>query len=173
VPGAESVVSYANAEAADNLGFEVEARKSFDFIDESLADLSLAVNATFVYSNVRVPEGGVQTSAERPLQGQSPWVVNAQLGWDDPDHGTAVTLLYNAFGPRIAEVGGIGAPDVCEETVHSLDLVARQALGAGFVLGASARNLIDPEVRLTQGDETTSILRKGRTFSISLGYSFQ
>lgn len=167
VVSAQLSVTYANADHADNVGVEMEVRKRFDFIHPKLAPLSLAFNAAWIGSRVRLPEGsGVQTSNDRPLQGQSPFVVNVALGYDGERSGTQVNLLYNVFGARIAEVGADGAPDVYEQPVHQLDLSLRQELGRGFALTFDAQNLVDPEVRFTQGGETVSTHRRGRTFTV-------
>ncbi|QED27915.1 hypothetical protein FRD01_11840 [Microvenator marinus] len=82
------------------------------------------------------------------------------------------TLLFNAVGARIAEVGAQGAPDIYEEAVPRLELVARQKLGDTLKLGFKATNLIDPEIRYTQGDRLVSRLRTGRKFSVSIGADF-
>lgn len=172
VPGAQQLKTFANAKGARNLGAEVEARKSFDFVAEALRDFYLAGNVSLIDSRIQIdPTSGIQTSSERPLQGQSPWVINGQLGWDAVDLGTSVAVLFNVVGPRISEVGAQGAPDVYEEAVPRLDIVASQKLGE-FKLGLKMKNLIDPQVRYTQGDRVVSSVRTGRELSLSLGLSF-
>lgn len=172
VVSAQHSVTYENADGADNLGVEVEFRKSLDVIHKWLSDFYLAGNATYVYSQIRLPAEGIQTSSKRPLQGQSPYVLNFQAGYDNPDWGTSVVLLYNVFGRRIAEVGALGAPDVYEQPFHQFDLVVKQSLGSGFFAGFSAKNLLDSEVRYTQGSETTETFHRGRAFSLSISKSF-
>ena len=112
------------------------------------------------------------TNQNRPLEGQSPYVINVQGGLDDEDWGTSVILLYNVFGRRIIEVGALGSPDSYEEPFHQLDLSAKQKLGAGFKLGISAKNLLNPAARETQGGLPRSSWRKGRSFGMKLAYSF-
>jgi TonB-dependent receptor len=172
VVSAQHSVTYENAEGADNLGIELEFRKGFGFLDKMLQDFYLAGNATWVYSSIDLPEEGIQTSSSRPLQGQSPYVLNFQLGYDNVESGTSVVVLYNVFGKRIAEVGALGAPDVYEQPFHQLDLVIKQDLGGGFSMGFKAKNLVDPGVRFTQGDQTTETFRRGRSFSLGLEKSF-
>ena len=169
---AQHSVTYANADGADNLGGELEGRKSFGFIHRALRDLHVGANAALIHSRVDLPEDqGIQTSSSRPLQGQSPFAVNLQLGYDNVDIGTAATLLYNVFGARIDQVGALGAPDIYEEPVHQLDLVVKQKLTRRLSLSFKAKNLIDPLVRLTQGERTTESYRRGRAFSVALSGS--
>jgi hypothetical protein len=126
-----------------------------------------------VRSEIELPSllSSIQTSDKRPLQGQSPYIFNVQLGYNNVDIGTTVTALYNVFGKRVAAVGTYGLPDVYEQPFHQLDFVAKQKLGAGFSLGFKAKNLIDLPHKYTQGGEVTSTYRKGRSFSLTLEWS--
>lgn len=175
---AQLAESYDNAKAARNLGLELDFRKNFGFFAEALEDLYVAGNATWVYSRIVLGEEGIQTNSKRPLQGQSPFVVNAVIGYDNVDSGTNVALLYNVFGERISTVGAQGGqgteglPDVYEMPFHQLDFVFAQKLGAGFKLGFKAKNLIDLPYKYKQGGTVTEVGSKGRSFSLSLSYSY-
>ena len=175
VPSAQLSVTFANADAAHNLGIELEARKHLGWLHKGLSDIFVSANGALISSTVTLPSDGstIQTSKDRPLQGQSPWLVNFQVGWDDVDFGHSVTLLYNAFGPRIAEVGALGAPDVYEQAVHQLDAVVKINAGHGFKLGLKARNLLDPAVERRQGNEVTQTWRRGRVFGVSLSRAWR
>lgn len=173
IPSAQQSITYANADGARNLGVEVDFRKNFDFIAPLLEGLYLSGNAAYIWSRVVMDEtAGIQTSKQRPLQGQSPYVINLQLGYDNEDWGTSLAVVYNVFGPRIVEVGAQRAPDVIEQPVHMLDFVASQKLGAGFTLSLKAKNLIDHLTRQTQGAEVVERYRRGREYSLGLGWSY-
>lgn len=164
-PGNENRVTYQNAPAANNLGVELEARLGLPL------DLFIGGNAALIRSRVDLTGlEGTQTSTVRPLQGQSPWVANLQLGYENPDRGTTVTLLYNAFGPRIEEVGIGGLPDTYEETVHRLDLVASQALPRGLRVQLKLNNLGSPMVRRTLGGQTAYALEEAWSGSLGLSW---
>lgn len=166
--------TFANAESAQNLGVELEGRAGLRHISRSLRNWSVASNFSLIRSRVTLdPESsGIQTSSERPLQGQSPWVANFQVQYDLPSTRTQMTLLYNAVGPRITEVGTSGRPDIYEQPFHQIDFVASQPLTQYAQLGFRARNLLDPEAISTQGDETVRSIRKGRSFYVSLSATF-
>ncbi len=170
--GSDVGTTYKNADAAVNLGLELDVRKGFGFILPALADLYLAGNFTWVYSRIELPEGGVQTSNKRALQGQSPYVFNVQVGYDNADTGTSLALLYNVFGKRIRDVGVLGQPDIFEQPFHQLDFVAKQSVGAGFKVGFKAKNIVDRPVRYTQGGNPTLHLKRGRAFSLSVSWSY-
>ncbi len=68
------------------------------------------------------------TRRRREMQGQSPYVVNAFLGYENDDVGFGGRLLYNVYGPRIDQVGAQGLPDIYELAFNSVDVVVSQRL---------------------------------------------
>jgi hypothetical protein len=100
------------------------------------------------------------TSIDRPLQGQSPYVLNASLGYrnsvswsQEKEQHTSVFLNYNLFGPRITDIGVNGVPDTYEQPFHQLDLVVRHSVSKFLSFGFSAKNLLDLPARFTVGRE--------------------
>ncbi len=176
VAGAAVTLEPQNAAGANNVGVELEARKRLGFIHRRLRDLTLGGNLSFIFSRVELAEGSsmVSTNRSRPLQGQSPWVVNLFLAYDSVRLGTSARLLYNVYGPRISEVGSAGRPDEYEQPYHRLDLVASQRLNRYLSLSLKARNLLNLRHELTQKDEATGhelvvdSYTPGRDFSLSL-----
>lgn len=168
--GADMAVTYQNAPSADDLGLEVEGRMSFGALHPWLAPFFAGGNGALIWSRVQLPDAGTATSRERALEGQSPWVANASVGYDDEELGLSGTVLYNVFGHRIREVGALGAPDVVEEPFHQLDLVIGWQLPGGLALSAKAQNLLDGNARMTQGDMVIEELRRGRAFSLSCSW---
>jgi len=187
-------VEPANASHAMSFGAEFEARKSLQFIAPELENFAIGANLTLVSSEVKFNEGdtltvfdGVglipysaatltDTTAARPLQGQSPYVMNLSLGYDNRSWGTTITALYNIFGRRLNTVGSAGIPDTYEEARGSLDLSVTQRLPAGLQLKLAARNLLDDDVLLQQefpNGETiqTEHYKTGRSLSIGIGFS--
>ena len=163
IPSAQFSVTFANAEAATNTGVELDGRVQ---ITEAL---SLAGNAALIHSEVALGGGGIQTSSNRPLQGQSPYVLNAQIGYEPGPF--RVSLLYNRFGARIVEVGAQGAPDVLEQPRDQLDLVASAPLGAGFSLSLKAANLLGAHAVFTQGATTQEDQALGRSVGLGLKWA--
>ncbi|MCA9664150.1 MAG: TonB-dependent receptor [Myxococcales bacterium] len=172
--GSQQILAPANAEQANNIGVEIELRKRLDFIHPALRDLTFSGNASFIFSRVVLGDGGLQTDKTRPLQGQSPWVFNTFLSYDNADSGTSARLLYNVYGPRIAEVGAQGLPNIVEQPFHQLDFVFRQRLSKNLSLAFKAKNLIDQRLTFTQENPVDGEklvvdgYRRGRVFSISL-----
>ncbi|MBN2078019.1 MAG: TonB-dependent receptor [Spirochaetes bacterium] len=204
------IYTYKNAEYATNLGCEIELRKNFGYgpprVKAVLEGFSALFNFTYVHSRIRVsyvekkqldpenPPGSVldlinttfYTNRNRPLQGQSPWIVNTGFEYANNKIGLDVSLLFNIFGPRIVRVGTLRSyvpyGDVYEEGFPKLDLMVKQNILEYGHIKFTASNLIDPKVRLTQEIThssylykrkiTTESYRVGRNFSLSYGYSF-
>lgn len=171
-PTAQLSVTYQNAKAATNYGVEFEFRRRLDALSPSLEPLSINTNVTLVRSQIEIDPGiGVQTSSERALQGQSPYAVNASLGYDRPDHGFQANVLYNVFGRRISEVGAQGLPDVFEQPRHQLDFNIKKKF-AQFTLKASAKNLLDSEIQFKQRERIFREYKAGRSFSLGISYDY-
>lgn len=171
--GAAGRLTLANATAAQNNGLELDVRKSIGFGSGTvLDDLYLMANATLIQSSVELGEiGGSATSKQRPLQGQSPWVYNAQLSYEGADSPVRAALLYNVAGPRITQVGTNGVPDQLQQPVHRLDAVVNVELGAGWSSRLSGRNLLDSPSVETVGDQTALSVRRG--WQVGLGVSWR
>jgi len=176
--GSDKTIVPDNTRGADNLGLELDARKQLGFLGEWGEPLYLAGNLALIASSVdttRETEPGgaslVLTSKERPLQGQSPYVLNVQLGYEDLDSGAYATLLYNVAGPRIVQVGTDGLPDIFEAPRHIIDVVVALPLGEGLELKLKARNLLDAEVREEQGTAVPDRYIEGRRFGLGLSWS--
>jgi outer membrane receptor protein involved in Fe transport len=170
--GSDEALTYTNALRATNLGLEFEVRKGFEFASPALRDLYVAANAALIRSRVELDDtnAGAQTNNIRPLQGQSPWVVNAQIGYDNPDLGINAAILYNVFGPRISEVGSFGLPDSREMPFHALDVVFGAKIAKGFDVKLSGKNLLDSKRTFTLGEEVIESRRPGWSLGLELGW---
>lgn len=170
VVSAQHSVTYQNADSAQNFGVEVDFRKNFGFLGGQLENLIMAGNASWIYSRVELSDNaGIQTSDARALEGQSPYVYNLQFGYDNPEGKAGVTVLYNVFGPRITEVGALGAPDYIEEPIHRLDLVSYFNPG-DLRIGFKCQNLLDWPSRVRTGDVIVEEVYDGRTIGLSLNW---
>jgi outer membrane receptor protein involved in Fe transport len=169
VPGTGSLVSLANADSARNYGIEIDYFRGLGFINSKLEQFYGAANFSWIESNIELgASNDIQTNDSRPLQGQSPYVLNMQLGYKSPSGGDEATLLYNVAGERIAQVGVFGAPDIYEQPQHALDFNWRHQFSERWTFKMRLRNLLDPKVEFQQGDETTREFRHGREVGLSI-----
>ncbi len=174
---------FQNVEEAIVYGAEFEARKRLDVISAALADFQVGGNFSLIHSEVDVPAIELATirdldpnaSGKRELQGQSPYILNLDFGYDNLKTGTAVSVFYNIFGERLSEVSLGGTPNIYEQPRGLLDLTLSQRVWHSLTLKAGAKNLLDSEVRKVhhyKGEDYVSRSHKlGRTFSLSLTYN--
>ena len=171
-PQAEVRITYENAEGANNYGLELEARQNLGVLTEALRKFSINTNAALISSQVVLPEDiGIQTSSERPLQGQCPYIVNVSIGFEDPNWGISSAIAYNIFGRRLSEVGNHGVPDVYEQPRGQLDATFSRTVANYFKFSVSAKNLLDPDVHFKQGEAPYIRYKLGRAFSFGISYN--
>lgn len=172
-PGANSQRSYVNAESAENRGIEFELRKQLDFLGERWEDFHVSTNVSYIESQVEigVDQQSILTNASRPLQGQSDWLFNGQIGYEDW-YGMTATVLYHYFGERIYEVGILGAPDLVEEPHGELDFVLIKEFGENWKINLKAQNLLNERKEITQGGLVATGYTEGRAASLKVEYRF-
>lgn len=150
--------SFQNADNGVAAGLEVEFRK------ELARDLALGANASYMYTNVILPEGGSYTNRQRSLQGASPYLANADLSYTPEfrdGSGLSLALLYNLQGPRIHAVGIMGLGDVRQLPVHTLDFAGSYRFNEHFSIKLAFRNMLDSTIRYRQ-----DIPNAGRTVNV-------
>lgn len=171
-PQAEVRITYANAEEAHNYGLELEARQNLGVLSPKLSAFSINTNAAFIDSRVELPaDVGIQTSAERPLQGQCPYIINFSVGYEEPNWGISSSVAYNIYGRRFSDVGNHGAPDVYEQPRGQLDMSFSRTVAGTYKFSFSAKNLLDPSVHFQQGEQTLVSYKIGRSFSFGISYN--
>ncbi|HZV44847.1 MAG TPA: TonB-dependent receptor, partial [Saprospiraceae bacterium] len=126
--------TYQNEEAADILGLEMELKKKLGFIGGGVFQkMALYGNMSLIKSSLHF-EPGSQAKNDRPLQGQSPYIINGRLQYDDPDNGWTASVSYNLVGRRIAYVGvdpkyGDTRQDIYEDPRSVLDVQVGKTFG--------------------------------------------
>lgn len=121
------IYNFSNTKEAFTAGAELEVRKSLDFINEKLDRLSVFANVTVSYSEVTLlstSAGGTAVSQKRPLQGQSPYLINAGLQYASKDGKWNASALYNRIGQRLYLVGdaALGIANTFERPRDLVDL---------------------------------------------------
>lgn len=119
---------YTNVPLATNVGVELEyrvqlslftgpKRDTLDFVKNT----NFFANFAYIKSQVHVDDVLGATSNVRPLQGQSPYLINAGLTTFIPWLKLNTTVSYNVFGPRLYIVGSVSEPDYWENPRQIID----------------------------------------------------
>lgn len=127
---------FYNAQDAVTIGAELEIRKNLISMFDDNAQLSTFLNVTYINSTVTLASttgGGQIVSSNRPLQGQSPYLINMGLQFDNSTKGISGSILYNRIGQRLNLVGlnELGFPDVYERPRDQLDIQLSKKIFAG------------------------------------------
>jgi TonB-dependent receptor len=176
-------IQYQNVNESYVYGLELEFRQKLDMLHGYLADFLLGGNFSLIKSRVDIPESELtvirtydpSADGTRPLQGQSPYLLNLDLTYDNVNSNTMVSLSFNVFGERLSEVSLGGTPDVYELPRPDLDLVLGQKVLGGLEFKFSAKNILDSSVKkvhhFKNRDYIYQAYNQGRTFLVGLSYN--
>lgn len=142
-----------NFPSAYNVGVEGDMRKSLGFISpESFTErISFYLNAAYIRSLVNDTTKG---AVDRPLTGQSNYVINTSLGYSTEDNKLNFSLLYNRIGQRIYLVGQGGGStgyllgNVYEIPRNLLDLQVTYTLSKKSEIRASLKDILNAPAML-------------------------
>ncbi len=167
VIGTEDIRTFKNTDSALNDGIEFEFRKRL------FSNFYISGNFSLIDSKVNIgaENAAASTSLSRPLQGQSPYLINNSLEYSNRKWGLDSAISYNVAGRRISEVGAFGSPDIYEEPFEQLDFTLVKKLNKKVSIGFRAQNLLNPDAERTQGGFSVRSFQRGRSYSISLSGS--
>ncbi|MGA7305147.1 MAG: TonB-dependent receptor, partial [Rhodothermales bacterium] len=192
IGGSNGQTRFQNVPRAQVFGLEFEVRSSLDRVASLLRNFQIGLNLTFSQSTIDIPgvydEHGNLVAGElflrrqvdpdvstRELQGQSPYLVNADVSYENYSSGTYAGLHFNVFGRRLSNISLGNTPDVYERAVPTLDFTFSQAVFENWKLKLSAMNLLDPNIKQTYGLGDKEFIyqnyTRGRTYSVGVSYS--
>ena len=188
VPGAGSggakTFTFANANSSVSSGLELEIRKGLSPYTSSpfLRNVSVLFNAAFIFSRVKLGTIGLGQSDDRPLQGQSPYIINLGLNYNNPKTNLQINVLYNVIGKRIFAAGFDGYPDIYEMPRNVLDITFSKELGTRWILKGGVTDILNQTNVLLQdgnrdgkfdrvNDQLIQRFRPGQT--VQLGFSYR
>ena len=184
IGGTNGQIQYQNVNEATVYGVEFEVRKQLDIISPALSHFSSGLNFSYAYSQINIAETelavrkAVNPEAEdtRPLQGQSPYLLNLSLNYDHMKNDLAMGLYLNLFGKRLSNVSMGGTPDVYERPRAELDFTGTKGLLNHLDLKFGVKNILDSKYKEAyefKGQEFTYLeYGFGRSYSIGLSYKF-
>ena len=138
--GSDTYLSYSSNANATNYGIEFEVRKNFDFLDNIfkttwIKDFSFTANYAYIISEVRFDQKvSLQQFGTRPLQGQSPYILNTSLQYYNNKSAFGVAVFVNRIGRSIAfvrEINGL-IPDLWENPRTVVDISISKRIWKGL-----------------------------------------
>lgn len=188
--GSNKTKTFQNVTEAKNYGLELEFRRKLNFLNaidflawEKWDNFVFYANTSLIKSVVDLRGNINAADSIRPLQGQSPYIVNAGFQYSDDKTGLNVSLLYNVIGSRIVEAGFLGYENVWEAPRNLLDAQVSKVFLSHFEVKLNVSDILNQKRIYYQDidknksfDETkdNKILSTnwGTTYSFSLAYKF-
>lgn len=185
--------SFKNVPGATIYGFEIEARKNFAFIDREsnfFKNLVVFGNYAYIVGEVDLSNISSSTQSSRPMQGQSPYVINVGASFKENYTGIDFTASVNRVGRRIIFVGTGDAglfPHLWENPRTILDIQISQKLTKKLEYKISISDLLAQKLIFYQDRNKNQKMDKfednqdihftsytlGRTVSISVSYKLK
>ena len=171
--GGATLHSFRNADNGIATGVEVEFRK------ELIKNLKLGANASYMYTNVKLPQGGAYTNKERSLQGASPILLNADITWTPKlgeNKDLNLALLYNMQGSRIHAVGVSQLGDIKQQAVHTLNFNASYRMNKHWSMKLQVNDILGNDMVFVQDVLATGAkveverYKHGPNFEIGISY---
>lgn len=179
-----------NNGSASVYGLELEAKKNLGFLGTAFENFNLNMNATYIKSELEMDDVEYEARANnlregqslertRDMQGQSPYLINTGLSYDNFEKSFEAALYYNVQGPALARVGIGNIPDLYNDPFHSLNASIKKTFGPNNNTSVQLRinNLLDDTIDTSfrafdAADQLSSSRAPGRTFTLRFGYTF-
>jgi outer membrane receptor for ferrienterochelin and colicin len=146
--------TWGNAYAATNYGVEIEFRKSLLSwlpYTKFLRNFSIVANAAWIKSRIELSEDFIGRAENiRPMMGQSPYVINTGLYYQNDSIKLSANLLWNVVGPRIVIIGIPGIPEVWEMPRHVLDFIITKGIGKHLEIRFGIQDILNQDFLLLQ-----------------------
>lgn len=140
---------YRNLPSAQSYGIELDARKNLKFMDkwfgttDVMSSFTAYGNFSYIFSQINLGNETNTWSSERPMQGQSPYIINLGMQWESKKHHWVATVLFNRYGERIYNVGTATLPDIFEKARSVIDFqLSKKFLKERLEVKASVNDLL-------------------------------
>lgn len=193
----QKVFTYVNVPSAKSIGLELEFRKSLSFLasneNSSLNDLIVFGNLAYIKSAVEVTTksvGGESMKHTRPMQGQSPYIINGGISYFIKSIALSTTLVFNRIGERIFSVGNSEIPELYEASRNVLDFSVSKLLLKKVEIKFTISDLLanpqifyynlDNNYKITYNDNSYNtgkdyksiVVKQGTNIGLSVSYKF-
>ena len=145
--------SYLNAISSESYGLEAEVRKNMASVFNDrriIKDIDVIFNGSIIKSQVNLAATLQDQATERPMFGQSPYILNTSLQYNNDTTNLSIAITHNIIGRRLFLVGNIDRPDVYQMPRHQLDLTVTKTIKGNVELKAGVSDLLNATQYFTQ-----------------------
>jgi hypothetical protein len=167
-------------------GVEFEIRK--EIINANRTKLFAGLNASYLHTDQILDSDKISeetnyrvrfTHERARFAGASDWLMNADLSFvhNFRNKGNVMTTLaYNYSSDNIYAIGTNDGGNIVNKAINTLDLIIKSDINERISIGASFKNILDPEVERVQEnlDKPVTVMsyRKGVVSSLKFSYRF-
>jgi hypothetical protein len=162
-------------------GIELEFRKQL----MSLADkhrINFGLNASYIYTRVDLDPVFFVQNTTSTLEGAAPYILNADITYNLSTKRVNMTsaLVVNYLSDKVHTIGTRGFNNLIEEDITTLDFVTTLEINKRLGFNIKARNLLNPEYKLTRKAATDTDIpsvvirsyKRGVVFDFGITYKF-
>jgi len=172
-------------------GLEFEVRQNMGDVWEALEGLTLGGNATFIESEVTLPDDEAADfnnaniaapMATREMTGTPEYLYNLYATLDVKETGTQLGLFYTVIGDALIAGAGTSdsnfVPSIFSTTYGTLNFTITQSIGEHFKIFFQAKNLTNPDIETvyrspyTGGDVLNTRYSQGIDFAVGASLQF-
>ncbi len=188
--GSPKTMGYSNVESAISYGLEIDYKLNFGQLfkvkNQFLEGLNFIGNLAYIKSEVDVSKVLATSDSIRPLQGQSPYIINASLQYSNTKKAYGVSLSFNRVGERITNVGNSEYASYWEKPRSVIDLQINKTFYKKLDVRFGIRDLLAQNIIFYQNngegrtdqsfnsgkDNEIWNFKVGSSYSINLSYKF-
>ncbi len=185
--GSPKTMGYSNVGSAFSYGLEIDYKLNFGQLfkvkNEFLSGLNFIGNLAYIKSEVDVSKVLATAEKSRPLQGQSPYIVNASLQYTNAKKEYGVSLSFNRIGERIVNVGNVEYASYWEKPRSVIDLQINKTFYKKLDVRFGIRDLLAQNIIFYQNGDGDNAFdaskdreiwnyKVGSSYSINLSYKF-
>lgn len=147
--------TFKNVDKAQSLGVEIDVKKTFKNLKISSPILSwvkntaLVMNASLIQSKIEVDDAMAREKV-RPMQGQSPYIINTGIFYQNDSLNFSCSIMYNVIGKRIAFVGNVNDPHIYELSRNVIDLTIMKTFYKRFQIKLGIKDILNQPIILEQ-----------------------
>ena len=186
--GSPRIMTYQNVPKAENYGIEFDYKLNLGRLLNTaeghfLSEFNLIGNFAYIQSKVDLSNVLAKETSQRPLQGQSPYIINTGIQYSHPKQNWGASIMLNRVGERITNAGNAEYASYWEKPRTIIDIQLNKTFFKNLDLRFGLRDLLAQNIIFYQNkDEDHSYdankdaviwsYKVGSSYSLSATYKF-
>ncbi len=143
--------TFKNVDKAQSIGLEIDLKKTFTkfasptILLSWIKNTAIVMNASYIKSQVEINDPMAREKV-RPMQGQSQYIINTGVFYQNDSIKFSFSLMYNVIGKRIAFVGDVNNPHIYEMPRNSLDATFIKRFYKRFQLKFGIKDILNQAI---------------------------